>query len=84
MTMYKLLVWAIFLGLLALPACAKTKRAAATSGAAVQQATAKVGNGVDKVGDTLHGGLEKTVAKIDRAGDKVDHAAKKLGEKLED
>jgi len=80
---YKLFTWAVVLGLLALPACAKVKRAAATSGAAVEHGTARVGDGLDKVGDTLRSGMDKTAVKIERVGEKADHAAKELGNKLE-
>lgn len=71
------------LALLVLPTCAKVKRVAATSGAAVQHTTAKVGDGADKVGDTLRSGVDKTAAKIERVGEKVDHAVKALGNKLD-
>jgi hypothetical protein len=68
--------------LITLSACAKMERAAARSGAAVQQGTAKIEHGVEKVGDKIGSGAEKGVAKVDRAGEKVDQAAKRAGEKL--
>lgn len=76
------LIVLVLLGLLVLPACTKIKRAAATSGAAVQHETAKVEHGAEKVGDKIGNGMERTADKIERAAHKVDQAAKRAGEKL--
>jgi len=65
-----------------LPGCAKAKRVAARSGAAVQHGTAHVGDGVEKVGDKIRTGMDKTADKLEVVGEKLDQGAKKMVEKF--